>query len=127
VLETLRARVRANAKDLAQQGVPRKPFYLTGRVGQEAISLHAEGERVIFQKGDGSREEVDLTAPGRRGDDADVVQELPEPLAVEGHHDDAPGTDDDAIRPPGTSPLDGALDELQRELPEPDDEEEQVS
>jgi transposase InsO family protein len=125
VLETLRARVQANAKELAQQGVPRKPFYLTGRVGQEAISLHAEGERVIFTKGDGSREEVDLTAPGRRADSADVAQELPASLAAEGHPDDHPATRDVVERPPGMSPLDEALDELQQRWPEADDEQEQ--
>ena len=30
------------------------------------ISLHAEGERVILTREDGGREEVDLSAPGRR-------------------------------------------------------------
>lgn len=66
VLETLREQVKANAKELAQNGTPRKPFYLTGRVGDANISLHAEGERVVLTKEDGSREEVDLGATGRR-------------------------------------------------------------
>ena len=30
-----------------RNGVPRKPFYLTGRIGDQSISLHAEGEKVV--------------------------------------------------------------------------------
>ncbi|MCP3916000.1 MAG: IS481 family transposase, partial [bacterium] len=51
VREVLAKRVAANALDLARSGEPRKPFYLTGRVGDENISLHAEGERVVLVKG----------------------------------------------------------------------------
>jgi len=90
VLSTLREQVASNAKELAQNGTPRKPFYLTGRVGDANISLHAEGERVVLTKEDGSREEVDLGATGRR-DEVGSARE------VEG---------------PGASPLDGALREL---------------
>jgi transposase InsO family protein len=84
VRKTLEARVAANAESLAKDGVPRKPFYLTGRVGDETLSLHSEGEKVILTQSDGKREEVDLTAPGRRADPA----------------------------PPGTSPLDGVIEDL---------------
>jgi transposase InsO family protein len=84
VRRTLEARVAANAAELAKEGTPRKPFYLTGRVGDGTLSLHSEGERVILTKEDGSREEVDLTATGPRADPA----------------------------PPGTSPLDGVLEDL---------------
>ena len=90
VLATLRQQVDANAKELAQNGTPRKPFYLTGRVGDENISLHAEGERVVLTKQDGSREEVDLSATGRR-------EEVDREEDVEG---------------PGLSPLDDALQDL---------------
>jgi hypothetical protein len=116
VLETLRERVAANAKELAQQGVPRKPFYLTGRVGDEPVSLHAEGERVILQKGDGTREEVDLQAPGRRAEGTGVEQVLPPSLAAEGRIPDHPGTEEDAEAAPGTSPLDSALEDLREGL-----------
>jgi transposase InsO family protein len=66
VLETLRARVAANALDLARDGEPRQSFYLTGRVGDEGISLHGEGGKVILTKSDGTREEISLEAQGRR-------------------------------------------------------------
>jgi transposase InsO family protein len=66
VRETLRARVASNALDLAQHGYPRQSFYLTGRVGDEGISLHGESGKVVLTKSDGTREEVDLLASGRR-------------------------------------------------------------
>jgi transposase InsO family protein len=73
VRKTLEERVAANALELARHGKPRKPFYLTGRVGDESVSLHAEGEKVVLTKEDGTREEVDLGAKGRR------EEEDPEP------------------------------------------------
>jgi len=66
VLETLKKRVEKNALDIAQHGTPRQSVYLTGRVGDAEISLHGEGGKVILQTTDGGRQEVDLTAPGRR-------------------------------------------------------------
>jgi len=42
VLRTLRAQVAANALELARNGVPRPPFYVTGQVGGKNFSLHAE-------------------------------------------------------------------------------------
>ncbi len=80
VKATLLARVASNAEELARNGVPRKPFYLTGRVGDRDISLHAEGEKVVLVEG-GQREEVDLGAPGRRAE-AEAAPALPEPVAV---------------------------------------------
>jgi hypothetical protein len=38
-------------------------------VGDQALSLHAEGERVVLTTEDGTREEVDLKAGGRREDE----------------------------------------------------------
>ena len=114
MLETLRQRVDAKAKELAQHGTPRKTFYLTGRVGDENISLHAEGERVVLTKGDGSREEVDLTAPGRRVEDSERGEPtLPDPVAIEGHPDDLAAMEQDSEEmAPGASPLDEALQSL---------------
>jgi len=66
VRASMEARVAANALELARDGTPRKPFYLTGRVGERSVSLHAEGEKVVFTKEDGTREEVDLAPPGPR-------------------------------------------------------------
>lgn len=81
VRKALAARVAANAADLARDGIPRQAFYLAGRVGGEGISLHGEGGRVILTKTDGSREEVDLEAPGRRSEPGDSFA-WPTPVAV---------------------------------------------
>jgi hypothetical protein len=81
VRETLAARVAANAMDLAQHGVPRKAFYLTGRVGDTDLALHSEGSRVVLTRSDGGREEVDLEAPGRRAE-APGEATMPDPIAV---------------------------------------------
>jgi transposase InsO family protein len=66
VLETLKKRVEANALDIAQHGTPRQSVYLTGRVGEAGITLHGEGGKLVLQTTEGGRQEVDLTAPGRR-------------------------------------------------------------
>ena len=87
VREALAQRVADNARSLAQHGEPRKSVYLTGRVGDESISLHREGDKVILTGEQGVQEEVDLLAPGRRAD-----------------------RDPEA---PGTSVLDGVLEELE--------------
>ena len=64
VLKTLKAQVAANALKLAQDGVPRKPFYVTGQVGGKTFSVHAEGDRVIMTQPGQEREEVELVGPG---------------------------------------------------------------
>jgi transposase InsO family protein len=109
VKATLVAHVAANARELARNGVPRKPFYLTGRVGDREISLHAEGEKVVLVE-KGGREEVDLSAPGKRLE-PEASPTLPEPVAVTAVVPDAADLDDDEgdLAPPGTSPLDGAI------------------
>lgn len=123
VRQALAARVAANAVDLARDGIPRQAFYLAGRVGGEGISLHGEGGRVILTKTDGSREEVDLEAPGRRSEPGetfvwptpvavtcspDTVLEGPEPEEQDdastngddlGVTNDDTGTDDEEVRP----------------------------
>jgi transposase InsO family protein len=110
VLQTLKERVAINSAELARDGMPRKPFYLTGRIGDQSISLHAEGEKVVLTKGDGSREEVDLGATGPR-QDAPVASEgeLPAPLAAMGNPPDHPATADECEPPPGSSVLDDVL------------------
>src|SRR6202011_3686848 len=62
VRQTLQARVAANALELARHGVPKTPFYLTGQVGGQPFSVHAEGERMILTRAEGRRE-VDLVPP----------------------------------------------------------------
>lgn len=112
VLQTLKERVAKNAAELARDGMPRKPFYLTGRIGDQSISLHAEGEKVVMMKGDGSREEVDLGATGTRQDHEPSVESLPVPLVPMGQPADHPATADDGEPAPGTSPLDEILPRL---------------
>jgi transposase InsO family protein len=120
VKETLRSRVAANALELARHGEPRKAFYLTGRVGDEAISLHAEGDRVVMTKGDGSREEVDLGAPGVRAKESGPTH-LPDAVASDAAPPDHPATSEAAeLGAPGSSELDGLLDRLEAELGAPD-------
>ena len=113
VLQTLKGRVAKNAAELARDGVPRKPFYLTGRIGDQSISLHAEGEKVVLTK-DGQREEVDLGATGPRQDEP-LDAELPMPVAAMGSPPDHPATADGEELPPGTSPLDAIQDLLGEE------------
>ena len=101
VLATLPARVAANALELARHGVPKEPFYLTGQVGGQPFSVHAEGERVIMTGTDG-RKEVELTSPPRPAALGLPVAVCPSPVIA------AAGDDmTDASPAPGTSPLDG--------------------
>lgn len=113
VLRTLKERVAANALELARHGIPKKPFYLTGQVEGKPFSVHAEGERVILTKEDGSREEVDLVKPAE-GEKID----LPAPICPEAELDSAvSGGGDEEPAAPGASALD-ALDGGGAETPE---------
>jgi transposase InsO family protein len=116
VKATLAARVAKNALELAKHGTPRKPFYLTGRVGDVGISLHAEGEKVVLTRDDGERETVDLRAPGRRADETGEPA-LPRPVTVTVEGPSLPGLDRDGEElAPGTSHLDEGLAELDAAL-----------
>jgi transposase InsO family protein len=105
VLRTLKARVAANALELARHGLPQAPFYLTGQVGGQPFSLHAEGERVILTGVAGTRREIDLKPPPAP---AQGPAELPEPVCPQGL---VPQNPSDFQEPaaPGTSPLDEGL------------------
>jgi transposase InsO family protein len=81
VMRTLKARVAANALELARNGVPREPFYVTGQVGGQAFSLHAEGERVFLLKEGGQRQEVDL---GAQPTLSSAAEQLPTPVCPDG-------------------------------------------
>ena len=122
VLETLKKRVAGNALELARQGVPKAPFYLTGQVGGQPFSLHAEGERVILTGAAGTRKEIDLAppatpvppvsplppAPTAAESAAEPKVELPAPVCPMGLVTSE--TPDPAEPPlPGTSPLDGGM------------------
>src|SRR5437016_12695014 len=77
VRQTLQARVAANALELARHGLPKTPFYLTGQVGGQPFSMHAEGERMILTRAAGARQEIDLVAPVAG---AGAAAELPVPV-----------------------------------------------
>jgi len=115
VLATLRARVATNAAELARHGTPRKSFYLTGRVGDQTIALHAQGSRVILTREDGSREEVDLSHEGKRATEGQESA-MPAPLAVSGPVVPVMGAEVEAseseVQAPGSSPLDEVLEVL---------------
>jgi transposase InsO family protein len=63
VLHTLRERVHANSLEIARNGSPKAPFYITGNVNGKAFSVHAEGERILLRReGEDEAQEIDLTA-----------------------------------------------------------------
>lgn len=141
-LAALRARVAANSLALAREGVPRQPFYVAGQVGGRPFSLHAEGERIVMIGEDGVRRDVDLrrpdvpaevraaaeastraeAAPGAPGaplDGEGAVPEpssraLPAPVCAEGIV--TVELDDEEEPAPGTSPLDGAIRQVDSAL-----------
>jgi transposase InsO family protein len=101
VLKTLKARVAQNALELARQGRPTNPFYLTGQVGGQPFSVHAEGERVILT-GAAGRQEVDLVPPREAG----PTPAWPEPVCPAGVLASDPVAEGAVEPAPGTSPLD---------------------
>ena len=70
----LKERVAGNALELARQGVPRPPFYVTGQLGGRNFSLHAEGERVFLTHQGKPRQEVDLVPPEATEHDGAVLR-----------------------------------------------------
>jgi len=114
VKKTLQARVAANALELARQGVPKKPFYLTGQVGGQPFSVHAEGERVILTGADGARQEVDLVPPVPPGKAAAT---LPEPVCPAGVVTGMFHEGQEEPPAPGASPLDEGLQRLRESWP----------
>jgi len=88
MLESLRARVAANALDLARNGVPKTPLYLAGNVGGTPVTLHGEGDRVFLSK-NGQRTEVDfeprvavpMPPPASSATPQETVVTMPTPVA----------------------------------------------
>jgi hypothetical protein len=103
VLQTLKARVAANALELARHGLPKQPLYLTGQVGGRPVSIHAEGERVILLGPAGTRQEVDWSVPEPR-------TELPGPVCPAGEVASELVPDKEGT--PGTSVVDDGLRRL---------------
>jgi transposase InsO family protein len=102
VLKTMKARVAANALELARHGLPKEPLYLTGQVGGKPVSIHGEGERVILTGPEGRRQEIDLAA---------AANELPLPICPAGTVSSE--LLDEPEPAPGTSPLADGLRHLQ--------------
>ena len=115
VLATLRARVAANALELARNGVPKAPFYVTGRIGERAFSVHAEGEKMILKREGQARTEVDLGGPQAAElplvDSAAARTPAEVPLPVCPHGSPTGDVVEDEV-PPGGSPLDAGLRRL---------------
>ena len=114
VAATLKARVDENALELARHGLPRKTVYLAGKIGDVGIALHSEGEKVILTR-DGMREEVNLSAPGRRATDGQT-SELPESISAQGRPPEHPAVQAPAQSVPGASELDRGLAQLREIL-----------
>ena len=118
VLRTLKERVAANALQLARQGVPKAPFYLTGQIGGKGFSVHAEGERMILKRADGVREEIDMASPRAQEVLAEMpqkptAQDLPEPVAPHGPSRGDPNEPGgEAPAAPGVSALDEGLKKI---------------
>ncbi|MBN2194571.1 MAG: DDE-type integrase/transposase/recombinase [Polyangiaceae bacterium] len=107
VLRTLKERVAANAAEIARHGMPKEPFYLTGKVGGTPFSVHAEGERVILTRRDGTRQEVDLVPP----ESGSARESMPAPLCPQGQVTSSlSGDGNEEPAAPGVSVLDGAFD-----------------
>jgi hypothetical protein len=108
VQQTLAARVAANALDLARNGLPKAPFYLTGQAGGSTFSVHAEGERVILSRDGQGRQEIDLTPPTA------TPEAMPPPVCSQGRVGSDVILEEDL--PPGVSPLDDGLRQIRQSL-----------
>ena len=121
VKEALRKRVAENALQLAREGIPKKPFYLTGKIGDKSVSVHAAGDRTIMTPEGGSSEEVELI----EGEGAQMLVPDPAFVAVTPAANlgglDVPGNEEPAA--PGISHLDEGLDRIAESLEETDIEE----
>ena len=107
VLKTLKERVAENARELARQGIPKKPFYLTGQVEGQPFSIHRAGDRVILQRAGQPSEDIDLApaedAPAASG--WPPAEELPRACCPDGSPSSR-WADTSREWAPGTSALD---------------------
>jgi transposase InsO family protein len=108
VRKTLQARVAANALEVARDGMPSAPIYLTGQLGGKAFSIHSEGEKLILSR-EGEREEVTLAEAERLS--GKPLEDVP-PAVCPGSELESGGYLDEEPPPlePGASPIDELLD-----------------
>lgn len=124
IRETLEKRVAANALEIARSGEPATPFYLAGRFGDQGLSVHAEGEKLILTTEAGGRQEVSLEKPAQLPQSTQTPQPLlpPQPQSAEAAAPAPASRDFEPVEDPGpsASPLDQCLKDLDREglLPE---------
>jgi hypothetical protein len=114
VRQTLQARVAANALDLARHGLPKAPFYLTGQVGGQPFSVHAEGERMILTGAEGRRE-IDLLPQSQPSPPT-----VAEPVCPLGQVSGLAEAGNEEPPAPGASLLDEALEHLRADLAQPE-------
>jgi transposase InsO family protein len=110
VLKTLKARVADNARELAREGIPKKPFYLTGQVEGKPFSVHREGDRVILKQAGQPREDIDLERPRRDRTDEVAPSQAEDELPPSVCPDGSPSSlwqNQSREWAPGTSALDG--------------------
>jgi len=100
VLHTLKDRMAANALELARNGLPKPPFYMTGQVGGKNFSLHAEGERVFLTREGDDRQEVDLVRPAAAEGLATMPKAIcPDGSPAAGSFDPSPANMHDGLLP----------------------------
>lgn len=118
MLATLKARVQANALELARSGTPVAPFYIAGQVNGKAFSVHAEGERLFMLGQDGQRTPIDLATAqqiaGPAANEPPAKVELPEPVTAHGLVN--ADLQHEGELPPGVSALDEGLEQLKQAM-----------
>jgi hypothetical protein len=105
VRRMLAERVAANALDLARQGHPKSPFYVTGQVSGQSFSVHSQGERLVLTRDGQPREEIELAHPSQEEPESPPTPTCPHVEAspaldeldpVEAGDSELPSIDDDA-------------------------------
>lgn len=65
--EALESQMDRNALRLALGEAPRRPVFLYGQIGDEALCVHGERGRLVIQRPGGAREEIALESLGGEG------------------------------------------------------------
>jgi len=91
----LEKRMDDNALRLALGQEPRRPVYLYGQIGDDAVSLHGERGRLVIQHPGGRRSEIALDTLGVAGDDDDRSEQSPREEPADAARDAARDADED--------------------------------